>query len=169
MNKDFKENLNQYDTDLQMNDSALKQALENTELIKLKDAKSISGLRHEVNTLKLEVKRQQYNIKSNEGRLASKDNELIKNHSVIDKLNQDVSAATIKESELKKVVERVGMLEELVKQINTLKLQVKKFKQKSETTEATLASKDVELTIAYELINSFKKDTLTLTDQLETV
>ena len=39
------------------------------------------------------------------------DNELIKTHSVIDKLNQEVLAATIKESELKKVVERVGMLE----------------------------------------------------------
>ena len=115
------------------------------------------------------MKRQQQNIKINEAILASKDNELIKTHSVIDKLNQEVSAATIKESELKKVVERVGMLEELVKQINTLKLQVKQFKQKSETTEATLASKDVELTIAYELIDSFKKDTLTLTDQLETV
>ena len=70
---------------------------------------------------------------------------------------------------MKKVVERVGMLEELVKQINTLKLQVKQFKHKSGTTEATLASKDVELTIAYELNDSFKKDTLTLTDQLETV
>ena len=101
--------------------------------------------------------------------MASKDNELIKTHSVIDKLNQEVSAATIKESELKSVVERVGMLEELVKQINTLKLQVKQFKHKSGTTEATLASKDVELTIAYELNDSFKKDTLTLTDQLETV
>jgi hypothetical protein len=54
--------------------------------------------------------------------LASKDNELIKTHSVIDKLNKEVLAATIKESELKKVVERVGMLEELVKQINTLKV-----------------------------------------------
>ena len=115
------------------------------------------------------MKRQQQNLKINEARLASKDNELIKTHSVIDKLNQEVLAATIKESELKKVVERVRMLEELVKQINTLKLQVKQFKQKSGTTEATLASKDVELTIAYELIDSFKKDTLTLTDQLETV
>ena len=84
------------------------------------------------------MKRQQQNIKINEARLASKDNELIKTHSVIDKLNQEVSAATIKESELKKVVERVGMLEELVKQINTLKLQVKQFKQKSETTEHNL-------------------------------
>ena len=158
--------MNQYETNLQLKDSELKKALENTEVTKVKDAKSISEMSNEVNTLNLEVKRQQQNIKINEARLASKDNELIKTHSVIDKLNQEVLAATIKESELKKVVERVGMLEELVKQINTLKVQVKQFIHKSETTEATLASKDVELTIAYELIDSIKKDTLTLTDQL---
>ena len=66
--------------------------------------------------------------------------------------------------ELKKVVERVGMLEERVKQQNTLKLQVKRLKQKSETTDTNLLSKDVELT----LLMNFKKDTLTLTVQLET-
>ena len=109
--------------------------------------------------------------------MASKDNELIKTHSVIDKLNQEVLTVTCKESELKTAVERIRVSEEedieppyeLVKEIETLKLQVQQFTQKSQTTEITLASKDVELTIAYEVIDSFKQDILTLTDQLETI
>ena len=55
-----------------MKDSELKKALENTEVTKVKDAKSISELRNEVNTLNLEVKRQQQNLKINEAILASR-------------------------------------------------------------------------------------------------
>ena len=106
-------------------------------------------------------------IKINEARLESKDNELIKTHSVIDKLKQEVLTVTVKESESKIAVRRMTMLEERVKEIKTLKLQAKEFQQKSQTTEVTLASKDVEFTVAYGIIDSFKKDILTLTDQLE--
>ena len=44
-----------------------------------------------MNTLKLELKKQKLNLKINEVRLASKDDELIKTHSVIDKLNKDIT------------------------------------------------------------------------------
>ena len=58
LNNDIIDNLNQYETNLLLKDSELKKALENTEVTKVKDAKSISELRNEVNTLNLEMKRQ---------------------------------------------------------------------------------------------------------------
>ena len=106
-------------------------------------------------------------IKINEARLESKDNELIKTYSVIEKLKQELLTVTVKENELKIAVGRTTMLEERVKGIKTLMLQAKEFQQKSQTTEVTLASKDVELTVAYGIIDGFKKDILTLTGQLE--
>ena len=36
--------------------------------------------------------------------------------------------------------------------------QVNKFKYQVETTNVTLASKDMELTMAYDIIDSFKRD-----------
>jgi hypothetical protein len=50
LNNDIIDNLNQYETNLLLKDSELKKALENTEVTKVKDAKSISELRNEVNT-----------------------------------------------------------------------------------------------------------------------
>jgi hypothetical protein len=43
------------------------------------------------------------------------------------------------------------------------------LKQQVKATDVTLASKDVELTLAYEIIDNFKQDILTLTEQLETI
>ena len=77
------------------------------------------------------MKKQHNSIQINEARLASKDNELIKTHSVIDKLNKEELTVTIRESELKSAG-RFGVLEEedteppykLVKEIETFKLQL---------------------------------------------
>ena len=102
--------------------------------------------------------------------MASKDNEQIQTHSVIEKLKQKVLTVTVKESELKKTFERMNMLEERVKEKEKeMKLQAKELKQKSQTTEVTLVSEDVELTIAYGINDGFKKDILTLTNQLEAI
>ena len=76
----------------------------------------------------------------------------------------------------KKALERIRVLEEgnleppleLVNQIKTLKLEVEEFKQKIQTTDEALVSKDVEVTLAYGVIDSFKQDITTLTDQLST-
>ena len=110
-------------------------------------------------------------------RLASKDDELIKTHSVIDELNKDVTSNKVKESELKQAVEKVRVLEEkdieqaheLIKETESLKVQGNKFKYQVETTNVTLESKDVELTMAYDIIDSFKQDIMSLTDKLETL
>ena len=124
-----------------------------------------------MNTLKLELKKQKQNW------LASKDDELIKTHSVIDELNKDITSNKVKESELKQAVEKVRVLEEkdieqpreLIKEAESLKVQVNKFKYQVETTNVTLASKDMELTMAYDIIDSSKRDIMSLTDKLETL
>ena len=51
----------------------------------------------------------------------------------------------------------------------SVKVQFEKFKCQVETNNVTLASKDVELTMAYDIIDSFKQDIMSLTDQLETL
>ena len=50
-----------------------------------------------------------------------------------------------------------------------MKLKVEELEHKVQTTDVTLASKDVELEMAYGIIDSFKLDILKLTDQLETM
>ena len=87
------------------------------------------------------MKKQHNSIQINEARLASKDNELIITPSVIDKLNKEVLTVTIKENELKTAGKRFRVLEEddieppykHVKEIETFKLKVKQFTQKSQT------------------------------------
>ena len=91
--KDIIDNLNQNETSLKLKDSELKPAIENIQV-----TKSVSWVK------KLRVKNQHKSIQVNEARLASKDNELIKTHSVIYKLNTEVLTVTIKESELKTAV-----------------------------------------------------------------
>ena len=110
-------------------------------------------------------------------RPASKYDELMKTHSVIHGLNKDKTSNKVKESELKQAVEKVRVLEEkyieqaheLIKETESLKVQVDKFKYQVETINVTLASKDVEFTMAYDIIDSFKQDIMSLTDQLETL
>ena len=58
---------------------------------------------------------------------------------------------------------------ELIKEKESLKVQANQLKYQVETTNVTLASKDVELTMAYDTIDSFKQDIMSLTDQLETL
>ena len=58
----------------------------------------ISELTNHGNTLKLEVRRQKQNIQMNEARLASKDDELIKTHSEIDKLNKYITSVEVEEN-----------------------------------------------------------------------
>ena len=127
--------------------------------------------------MKLEIFRQKKIIQINETRLTNKDDEILKTHAVIDKLNQDVLIGEVRESELKQAVERIRVFEEealdppheLVKEKETLQLHVRNLKQQVKATDVTLASKDVELTMAYEIIDNFKQDILTLTEQLETM
>ena len=96
---------------------------------------------------------------------------------MINKLNQDVLKVSFNESDLEKALERIRVLEEdnlkppfePVNQIDTLKLEVKKMKQKLKTTSEALVSKDVEVTLAYGVIDSFKQDITTLTDQISTM
>ena len=155
----------------------MRQSLENFGVTKTNYVESISELTNEVNTLKLELKRQKQSLQINETRLASKDDELIKTHSVIDKLNKDITSNKVKENELKQEVERVRVLEEkyieqshgILIETESVKVQFEKLKCQVETTNVTLASKDVELTMAYDIIDSFKQDIMSLTDQLETL
>ena len=177
LEKDIMENLEKYKADLKLKDSEVRQAKEIIQVKETTGVESISELSKEVNNLKLEVKRQKHIIHISEVRLKSKDDELIKTHSVIDKLNQDVMLVTVKENKLKQAAERIKVLEEenikqpheLPGEIETLKLQFENLRHKVQTTDVTLASKDNELTIAYGIIDSFKIDILTLTDQLETM
>jgi chromosome segregation ATPase len=177
LRNDMKENSGQYSTSVEQKDSELMQSLENFEVTKTKYVESINELTNEVNTLKLELKRQKRNLQINETRLASKDDELIKTHSVIDKLNKDITTNKVKENELKQAVERVRALEEkcieqpheIFIKTESVKVQFEKLKCQVETTNVTLASKDVELTMAYDIIDSFKQDIKSLTDQLETI
>ena len=155
----------------------MKHTIESFQVTKAKYVESNGELTNQVNSFKLEVKRQKQNILINEARLASKDEELIKTHSVIDKLTQDVLSVEVKESELKQAADKKRVLEEedieppheLVKEKETLKLKVEELEHKVQTTDVTLASKDVELEMAYGIIDSFKLDILKLTDQLETM
>ena len=78
---------------------------------------------------------------------------------------------------MKQSAERIKVLEEenikqpheLPGEIETLKLQFENLRHKVQTTDVTLASKDNALTIAYGIIDTFKIDITTLTDQLETM
>ena len=54
---------------------------------------------------------------------------------------------------------------ELVKEIDTLKLEAEHFKQ--QVTKVKIDIKDNELAIAYGIIDNFKQDIVTLTKQLE--
>ena len=92
-------------------------------------------------------------------------------------MNQDVLIGEVRESELKQAVERIRVLEEadidppyeLVKEKETLQWYVGKLNKQVQATDVTLASKDVELTMAYGIIEGFKEDILILTVQLETM
>ena len=92
------------ESSLEQKYSELKQAIENLQDTKAKHVESISELTNEVDTLKLEIKRQKLNIQINETRLANKDDELIKTHAVINTLNQNVLFGEVKESELKQAI-----------------------------------------------------------------
>ena len=92
----------------------MKQSQENILVTKTNYVESISEMTNEVNTLKLELKKQKQNLQINEVRLASKDDELIKTHSVIDELNKDITSNKVKESELKQAVEKIRVSEEKV-------------------------------------------------------
>ena len=100
----------------------------------------------------------------------------MKTHAVIAKLNQDVVIGKVRESELKQAVETIRVFKEeaidpphqIVKEKETLQLHVRNLKQQVQATDVTLASKYAELTMAYGIIDSFKQDILTLTEQLET-
>ena len=65
--------------------------------------------------------------------------------------------------------ENIKQPHELPGEIETLKSQLENLRHKVQTTDETLANKDNELTIAYGIIDSFKIDINTLTDQLETM
>ena len=130
-----------------------------------------------VETLKLEVKGLEKDKLMRDLNLEGKDNELIKVHSVIDKLTQEVERNAFIESEHKTANERIKMLEErdleptkkLANEIETLKSEIGKVKLQLQTNNVTLANKDKELTIAYGLVDSFKQDIVTLTDKVETL
>ena len=92
-------------------------------------------------------------------------------------MNQDVLIGEVRESELKQAVERIRVLEEadidppyeLVKEKRNFTVACQKFEAASSSNRCDLASKDVELTMAYGIIDSFKQYILTLTEQLETM
>ena len=68
----------------------MKQSLESSKIAKCKYVKLTSELTNDRSTLKSEVRRQKQNIQINKARLASKDDELIKFHSEIDKLSWSI-------------------------------------------------------------------------------
>ena len=173
LKKENKYSLKQCEVNLALKDNEMTQAIEK---IKLMGKENIE-LKSEVGTLKVEVKRLNHNKHINGVRLAGKDNEIIKAHTVIDKLNQDLLKITLNKGALEKAIERIRVLEEdnselpleLVHQMETLKLEVQEFKQKLQTTNEALVSKDIEVTLAYGVIDSFKQDKTSLTDQLATM
>ena len=156
LEKDIKENLEKYKADLKLKDSEVRRTKEIIQVKETTGVEAISELRKEVNNLKLEVKRQNHIINISEVRLKSEDDELIKTHSAIDKLNQDVMLVLVKENELKQAAERIKVLEEdnikqpheLPSEKETLKSQLDSLRHKAQTTDVTLARKDNELTIA---------------------
>ena len=103
-------------------------------------------------------------------RLRSKDDELIKTYSEIDKLIKYITSVKVKENVLKQAGERVWVLEVeaiaqsngIVREKETLEVQIEQLKHKVDTSNVTLVSRDVELTMAYDIIDSLKQDSVVL-------
>jgi hypothetical protein len=105
LNRTLISNSDQYKSGLEQKDSELNQAIENLQNTKAKHVEL-------VDTLKLEMLRQKKIIQINETRLTNKDDEMLKTHSVMDKLSQNVLIGEVRESELKQAVERITVFEE---------------------------------------------------------
>ena len=105
-------------------------------MVEKEKVESLNKSSSEVETIKLEVKQLKQEKHINNARLESKDNEIIKVHQMFDTINIEVK---LKETELKEAIERIRVLEEepieppyeLVKEIDTLKLEVKNLNQQS--------------------------------------
>ena len=124
----------QYEVDLKQKESELNEAIEKIGVLENQKVESLSNVNIAAETFKFKVKQLETKIEINNARLESKDNEIIKFHQVIDTKDMDVR---LKEAELKAAFERIRVLEEepieqpyeLVKEIDTLKLEVEHFKQ----------------------------------------
>ena len=162
----------QYEVNLKLKESELNEAIEKIGVLENQKVESLSNVNIAAETFKFKVKQLETKIEINNARLESKDNEIIKDHTVID--TKDM-AIRLKEAELTAAFERIRVLEEepieqpyeLVKEIDTLKLEVEHFKQQSQVTQVKIDIKDSELKIAYGIIDKFKQDIVTLNEQLE--
>ena len=165
-------NFRQYEVDLKLKESELKEAIKKIGVLENEKVESLSKVNIAAETFKFKVKQLETKIEINNARIESKDNEIIKDHQVIDTKDREFR---LKEAELTAAFERIRVLEEepielpyeLVKEIDTLKLEVEHFKQRLQVTQVKIYIKDDELTISYGIIDNFKQDMWTLTEQLE--
>ena len=148
------DNLRQYEDNLKLKNNELKKAIEKIGVLKNEKVEALSKFNSAAETLKLKVKQLETKMEINNARLASKDNEIIKDHHVIDTKDKEFR---LKETELREAFERIRVLEEepieppyeLVKEVDTLKLEFENLRQQSQITQVNLDIKDKDLTMAY--------------------